>query len=58
MGKKTDYQKLWRQEKIENIKLVNLLAQANGRIEAQAEVIRMIKDGKLKPEDILAKGEK
>lgn len=50
MTNDTDYKRLWRKEKGENTKLLNLLFQANQRLETQAKVISDIKEGKIKIE--------
>ena len=49
----TDYKRLWRNTQDENIKLLNQLDMLNKQLESQMEVIRKLRDGEIKPEDII-----
>ena len=58
MASNTDYKKLWHKSQREIIRLSNLLFEANERIGAQVDLITKIRDGIIKPENILKKEEK
>lgn len=58
MANDTDYKKLWRTSQEEVVRLHNLLFEANERITAQADLITKIREGIIKPEDILKKEKK
>jgi len=52
MAQDTDYKKMWRSTKDENVKLFNLLGQANDRINALTDIIEKIKKGEIKIDEI------
>lgn len=52
----TDYKQLWRREKDNNVKLSNMVFQMQEHIKVQADVIRRIRDGELKPDEIAGTG--
>jgi hypothetical protein len=46
MGKKSDYKKLWRKAKGENVSMANEIARLKDIIEGQVETIERIRDKK------------
>ncbi len=53
MSKKTDYKKLWRKVKNENMLLNNKMFKLNQVIEGQVAILKSIKDGKIDVKEIL-----
>ena len=54
MGKKTDYKKMWRREKQSNGVLHNENIKLKVIIDGQIETITGLRDGKIKPKDLMA----
>ena len=52
MGKKTNYKRLWRKEKKEGNALHDKLQDLKRINEAQIDVLRRVRDGELKPDEI------
>ena len=51
--KKTNYKKLWRKVKKQNILMANEITRLNGIAKVQSEMIGKIRDGKINPKEIV-----
>lgn len=54
MGKKTDYQRLWKREQETNRKLWEEIQRLKDINEAQIDVLRRVRDGELIPKEIFS----
>ena len=48
----TDYKKMWRKAKKQIVKLFNMLYTLSQLLETQMDVLRRVRDGQLKPDEI------